>query len=116
MGFSLRRCARLTATLGTGVLTVWIIAALGSLGQTDLRNSGVAMLLGNGGEAPLSLNSDAPDPAHVVVDANTGIPVAANKITEEAGDAEAAATARPLLFTGAALRDAEPAARGPDPT
>jgi hypothetical protein len=51
----------------------------------------------NGGEAPLSLDSDAPDPAHVVVDANTGTPVAANKITEESSDSEAAATARPLL-------------------
>jgi hypothetical protein len=97
MGFSLRRCARLTATLGTGVLTVWIVAALGSLGQTDFRNSDVAMLLENGGETPLSPDSDAPDPAHVVVDANTATPVAANKITEEAGDAEAAATALPLL-------------------
>ena len=96
MGFSLRRCARLTATLGTGVLTVWIIAALGSLGQTDFRNSDAAVLLEDGGEAPLSVDSDAPDPAHVVGDANTETPVAANKITEKSGDSEAAATALPL--------------------
>jgi hypothetical protein len=49
------------------------------------------MLMENGGEAPLSLDSDAPDPAHVVVDANTGTPVAANKITEESGGSGAPA-------------------------
>jgi len=66
MGFSLRRCARLTATLGTGVLTVWIIAALGSLGQTDFRNSDAAMLLENGDKALLSVDSNGPDSAHVM--------------------------------------------------
>jgi len=54
------------------------------------------MLLEDGGEGPLSVDSDSPDPAHVVVDANAGTPVAANKITEESGDSEAAATALPL--------------------
>ena len=52
MGFSLRRSARLAATLGTGVLTVWIIAALGSLGVTDFKNSGAAVPLQDGSEAP----------------------------------------------------------------
>ena len=51
MGFSLRRSARLAATLGTGVLTVWIIAAL-SLGVTDFKNSGAAVPLQDGSEAP----------------------------------------------------------------
>ena len=115
MGFSLRRCARLTATLGTGVLTVWIIAALGSLGQTDFRNSDAAMLLEDGGEAPLSVDSDAPDPAHVVGDANTGTPVAANKITEKSGDSGSSRNRIAVPFTGAALRDAERADRGADP-
>ena len=95
MGFSLRRSARLTATLGTGVLTVWIIAALGSLGQTDFKNSDAAMLLEDGGEAPLSVDSESPYPAHVIVDADTETPGAANKTTEESGDSEAAAIALP---------------------
>ena len=97
MGFSLRRCARLTATLGAGVLTVWIVAALGSLGQTDFRNSDAAILFENGGKAPLSVDSDAPDSAHVVGGADTATSVAANKITEESSDSEAAAIALPLL-------------------
>jgi hypothetical protein len=52
MGFSLRRSARLAATLGTGVLTVWIIAALGSLGVTDFKNSDAAVPLEDGSEEP----------------------------------------------------------------
>ena len=71
MGFSIRRPARLTATLGTGVLTVWIIAAaLDSLGVTDFKNSDAAVPLEDGGEAPVSVETD---------DADTGTSVAANK-------------------------------------
>ena len=88
MGFSLRRSARLTATLGTGVLTVWIIAAaLDSLGVTDFKNSDAAVPLEDGGEAPVSVETD---------DADTGTSVAANKVTEGWDESEAAATALPL--------------------
>ena len=85
MGFSLRRSARLAATLGTGVLTVWIIAALGSLGVTDFKNSDAAVPLEDGSEAPLSVESESLYAPHVVVDADTGTSVAANEITEDMG-------------------------------
>ena len=45
MGFSLRRSAIFAATLGTGVLTAWIIASLDSWGVTDFKNSGAAVPL-----------------------------------------------------------------------
>src|SRR6476646_9082156 len=93
MGFSLRRSAKLAAALGTGVLTVWIIAALGSLGVTDFKNSGSGVPLQDGSEAPLSVESESLYAPHVVVDADTGPSVAANEITETWDEPEAAATA-----------------------
>jgi hypothetical protein len=48
----------LAATLGTGVLTVWIIASLDSLGVTDFKNSDVAGPLEDRGEARLSVESE----------------------------------------------------------
>jgi hypothetical protein len=96
MGFSLRRSARLAATLGTGVLTVWIIAALGSLGVTDSKNSGAAVPLQDGSEASLSVESESLYAPNVVVDADTGPSVAANKVTETWDESESAATALPL--------------------
>ena len=95
MGFSLRRSARLAATLGTGVLTVWIIAAL-SLRVTDFKNSDAAVPLQDGREAPLSVESESLYAPHVVVDADTGPSVAANKVTETWDELESAATALPL--------------------
>ena len=96
MGFSLRRSARLAATLGTGVLTVWIIAALGSLGVTDFKNSGAAVPLQDGSEAPLSVESESLYAPHVVVDADTGPSVKVTKVTETWDELESAATALPL--------------------
>ena len=97
MGFSLRRSARLAATLGTGVLTVWIIAALGSLGVTDFKNSDAAVPLQDGSEEPLSVESESfYAPPHVIVDADKGTSVAANKVTEEWDELEAGAIALPL--------------------
>ena len=96
MGLSLRRSARLAATLGTGVLTVGIIAALGSLGVTDFKNSDAAVPLEDGGEAPLSVDGKSFYPPHVIVDADTGPSVAANKVTDTLDESEAAATALPL--------------------
>ena len=70
MGFSLRRSARLAATLGTGVLTVWIIASLDSLGVTDFKNSDAAVPLEDS-KAPLSVESESLYAPHVIVDADT---------------------------------------------
>jgi hypothetical protein len=86
----------LAAALGTGVLTVWIIAALGSLGVTDFKNSDAAVPLEDGSEAPLSVESESLYAPHVVVDDDTGPSVAANEITETWDESEAAATALPL--------------------
>ena len=97
MGFSLRRSARLAATLGTGVLTVWIIAAaLDSLGVTDFKNSDAAVPLEDRGEAPLSVEGKSIYAPHVIVNADTGPSVTANKGTQEWDQSEAAATASPL--------------------
>jgi hypothetical protein len=87
----------LAAALGTGVLTVWIIAALGSLGVTDFKNSDAAVPLEDGSEEPLSVESESfYAPPHVIVDADKGTSVAANEITETWDESEAAATALPL--------------------
>ena len=95
MGFSLRRSVRLAATLGTGVLTVWIIASLDSLGVTDFKNSDAAVpLKERGGETLLSAESE-PFYAPHDVNADTGTAVRANKVTEEWDESEAAATASP---------------------
>jgi hypothetical protein len=96
MAFSLRRSARLAATLGTGVLTVWTIASLDILGVTDFKNSDAAGPLENS-KAPLSVESESVYAPHVIVDADTRTSVAANKVTEERDQSEAAATAFPLL-------------------
>jgi hypothetical protein len=96
MGFSLRRSARLAATLGTGVLTVWIIAALGSLDVTDFKNSdAVVPLEDRGGKTLLSAESEPFYAPHVIVNADTGTAVTANKATKEWDASEAAATASP---------------------
>ena len=95
MAFSLRRSARLAATLGTGVLTVWTIASLDILGVTDFKNSDAAGPLENS-KAPLSVESESVYAPHVIVDADTRTSVAANKVTEERDQSEAAATAFPL--------------------
>jgi hypothetical protein len=93
MAFSLRRSARLAGTLGTGVLTVWIIAALDSPGVKDFKNSDPAVRLDDGGEAP----SESFYASHVVADADTGTSVAANKVTEARDESpEATAIAFPL--------------------
>ena len=95
MGFSLRRSVRLAATLGTGVLTVWIIASLDSLGVTDFKNSDAAVPLEDrGGKTLLSAGSE-PFYAPHDVNADTGTAVRANKVTEEWDELEAAATASP---------------------
>ena len=60
MGFSLRRSARLAATLGTGVLTVWIIASLDSLGVTDFKNSDAAVPLEDPAAKPPSASRASP--------------------------------------------------------
>ena len=92
MGFSLRRSARLAATLGTGVLTVWIIAAaLDSLGVTDFKNSDAAVPLEDrGGKTLLSAESEPFYAPHVIVNADTGTAVTANKATKEWDASEAA--------------------------
>ena len=111
MGFSLRRSARLAATLGTGVLTVWIIAALGSLGVTDFKNSGAAVPLQDGSEVPLSVESKSLYAPHVVVDADTGPSVAANKVTETWDESEFSYNRVAAPFTGAPVRNTERANR-----
>ena len=84
MGFSLRRPARLAATLGTGVLTVWIIASLDSLGVTDFKNNDAAVPLEDrGGKTLLSAESEPFYAPHVIVNADTGTSVTAYKVTEE---------------------------------
>jgi hypothetical protein len=86
----------LAATLGTGVLTVWIIASLDSLGVTDFKNSDAAVPLEDRGEAPLSVEGKSIYAPHVIVNADTGPSVTANKGTQEWDQSEAAATASPL--------------------
>jgi hypothetical protein len=96
MGFSLRRSARLAATLGTGVLTVRIIASLDSMGVTDFKNSDAAVPLEDrDGKTLLSAESEPFYAPHVIVNADTGTAVTANKVTEEWDESEAAATASP---------------------
>ena len=93
MGFSLRRSARLAATLGTGVLTAWIIASLDSWGVTDFKNSEAAVPLEDRGEPLPSAESKPFHAPHVVVNTDTGTSV---KATEEWDESEAAATASPF--------------------
>jgi len=59
-------------------------------------NSDAAVRLYDGGEAPLSVESEFFYAPHVIVDADTGKSVAANKVTETWDESEAAATALPL--------------------
>src|SRR5215472_6468662 len=92
MAFSLRRSAKLAATLGTGVLTVWIIASLDIMGVTDFKNSDDAGPLENS-KAPLSVESESLYASHVIVDADTRTSVAPDKVPEERDESEAAATA-----------------------
>ena len=97
MGFSFRQSARLAAALGTGVLTVWIIASLDSLGVTDFKNNDAAVPLEDrGGKTLLSAESEPFYAPHVIVNADTGTSVTAYKVTEEWDEPEAAATASPL--------------------
>jgi hypothetical protein len=93
MGFSLRRSARLAATLGTGVLTVWIIASLDSLGVTDFKNTDAAVPLEGGGDALPGAESEPFYAPHVIVNTDSGTSITANKVTEEWDESEAAATA-----------------------
>jgi hypothetical protein len=96
MGFSLRRSARLAATLGTGVLTVWIIASLDRLGMTNFKNSDAAVPLEDrGGETLLSAESE-PFYAPHNANADSETSVTAYKVTEEWDESEAAATASPF--------------------
>jgi hypothetical protein len=90
----------LAATLGAGVLTVWIIASLDSLGVTDFKNSDAAVPLEDrGGKTLLSAESEPFYAPHLIVNADTGTTVTANKVTEEWDESEAAATASPPRST-----------------
>jgi hypothetical protein len=70
-----------------------VIAAIVSSGVTDFKNSDSAVRLDDGGEDP----SESLYASHVIVDADTGTSVAANKVTEGRDESsEAAAIALPL--------------------
>ena len=116
MGFSLRRSVRLAATLGTGVLTVWIIASLDSLGVTDFKNSDAAVPLEDrGGKTLLSAGSE-PFYAPHDVNADTGTAVRANKVTEEWDEFGSSRNRVTAPFTRVPVRNAERADRDAEHT
>jgi hypothetical protein len=82
----------LAATLGTGVLTYWIIGAFDSLGVPDFKNTDAAVPLEDSDE----VEGKSLYASHMIVNADTGTSAAAVTVTQEWDKSEAAASALPF--------------------